>query len=151
MDRGVVLALARDALLTCIEGDTEKSYEVLQRIHDEHGPEAVGGAMLAWATTALKHAGVNYDSTKYRTIAFRNVVTGEHSLADETPAPVRWSGRFLLAVASRDDDQVAALMNSVVDEAQSTLNVVTLLSMCAIAINEGVELFQGTPEQLKGR
>lgn len=148
MDQQAVLGLAAKALYSHIDGDALGARALVQRISDEYGPEALAGSMVAWAWTALNSAGLGAEQGGIRTIAFRNVDTGEHTAADETAPPVRWGGRFLMAVLSGDDAQLEALMGSVQDERESTLNVITLLSMCSIAITQGIHRFEGSMDEL---
>lgn len=139
MDQLAVMALAKQALTARLDDDVAEAHAAVQRISSEHGPEALAGAMMAWVSTALVRSGIDQDPERLTSVSFRNVDTGEYTVADDTPPPVRWSGRLMMAMLAQDEEQVRALFNSVTDEQESTLNVVTLLSMCVIAIRQGIE------------
>lgn len=142
MEEKQILELAREALTARLDDDVTRAHAAVQRLSDEHGPEGLGRALMAWGSTAIVNSGITSPPQGFSTMSFRNVETGEYTSADETPAPVRWGGRFLMAMLAEDLDQIQALFDSVEDSEQSSLNVTTLLSMCAIAIRDGIERLQ---------
>jgi hypothetical protein len=121
--------LASMALTEAVLGNNKTASRAMQELHDEHGPEAVPGVMIAWIDTLLAHCPL--PPGQLASFLFRREGSTEITTADDVPPHVAWAGRLIVARALNDYAQAVALVNSIPTDEDYSRNVSALLSTIA--------------------
>lgn len=121
---------ASSVLWTAADGNWDDAHRQLQALVDEHSSDVVPDVMVSWAMTAMHYCGIDQDPDRVLGMMFVNANTGEMNTVNEVPPPVRWAGRFLVAIATRDKEQAEALVHSVDSDQQFSDNVAAMLNIC---------------------
>lgn len=138
-------ALASMALTEAVLGNNDIAGKAMQQIHDQHGPEAVPGVLLAWIDTMLTYIPPP-EGSSFVGLEFREVTENHFTGADEVPPAVAWAGRLIVARANDDEAQARALIDSVLSDEQWGRNVSALLSGIAIMLRQA-----GWADELRAR
>lgn len=124
------IPLATVALHAAINRDHPAASRAVQRIHDEHGADAIVFAMLAWCDTAIAANPRMADADTFALISD----AGELHMADQAPPEAAWAARLLMARAKDDRQTFRALINSIPDLETYSRNVFALLDMAGMAL-----------------
>lgn len=131
-------AQAASVLWTAADGNWSEAHRQLQELNDEHGSEIIPNVMVAWAITTMHYSGIDQDPDRVMGMMFVNAATGETNDVDNVPPPIRWAGRFLIGVATRDTAQVGALVDSVTSDEEFSDVVAGLLNVCGSVLGRVV-------------
>jgi hypothetical protein len=105
------VALAALALERSVAGEYDEAGEAVNQIAEQHGSDGVIGAMALWAEAVV---GMTWGEFKREdvTLSMLNVACGHVHEIDDVPYGPRWAGRWVAAVAARDENNAQALLHT---------------------------------------
>lgn len=124
------MPLAVTALNSGVVHDYSYAACAMQTIHDQYGPEVFPALLLYFMDTTIERCGLNANRKLVR-VSWQREGEEEMTDADGTPAPVVWAGRLFGARLAWDEALWTALIESVHDDEEWSMNCFALLDVCA--------------------
>lgn len=129
-----VFQLATNALHDAQRGRMGRAANSIREIHDKHGVDELGQAVLAWVDTLVARLPPLPDGPAPQ-VVWQIAETGQRTGAEGVEPSARWAGQIINARMADDKDTYVALMRAVPEGSEMGRHVLTLLYLISYNLN----------------